>query len=207
MPLACLQYPALSNSPQAPESSQLLVMLHGWGSNAQDLAALAPVFHQPHLHLMFPDAPYSHPTIPGGRMWYHIETGEHLNSGRRALHEWLIALSHQINIPLEKTILGGFSQGGAMTLDVGLDLPLAGLICLSGYWHPDISENRQGHSKPILMLHGSQDEVIPLQVAQEARDELNQRRLPVEYHELDMAHEVTAEALGLIQRFLTRIQA
>ncbi len=205
--LVSIQYPAPFNASRESGSSQLLVMLHGWGANAKDLATLAPAFHQPHLHLMFPDAPYPHPTIPGGRMWYHIETGEHLDPGRLTLRNWLNTLPQQTNIPLDKTILGGFSQGGAMALDVGLDLPLGGLMSLSGYWHPDILPDRLASPKPVLMIHGRQDSVVPLEAAKAARQELEKRDLAVDYHELDMAHEVTPSAMSIIQSFCKKIKA
>ncbi len=140
-------------------------------------------------------------------MWYHIETGEYLNATRETLKAWLMALPEQTQIPLEQTILGGFSLGGAMALDVGLDLPMLGLICLSGYWHPDIPMSHPGPPKPVLMLHGRQDEVVPLPMAQQAHQELKNRQLAVDYHELDMAHEVTPSALALIQDFLSHLYA
>jgi phospholipase/carboxylesterase len=70
-------------------------------------------------------------------MWYDLEREDYkgLAQSQEMLTEWLQSLENLTGIPLASTILCGFSQGGAMTLDVGLTLPLAGLICLSHRCH------------------------------------------------------------------------
>lgn len=87
-----------------------------------------------------------------------------------------------------------------MTLDIGTSLPLMGLCSLSGYLHS--SPQSQSQFPPILLVHGRQDLVVPLQLAQKARDELEQLGATVEYHEFNMGHEVPPVVLGLMQQFI-----
>jgi phospholipase/carboxylesterase len=97
--------------------------------------------------------------------------------------------------------LAGFSQGGAMTLDVGLTFPMAGLCSLSGYLH----SQPQGNAiaiPPVFVVHGKQDLVVPIQAAQKAKDVLNSMGVTVEYHELAMGHEIIPEVLTLMQNFI-----
>lgn len=181
----------------------ILVALHGWGANAQDLVTLAPFLQLPDYQLFFPNAPFPHPHAPGGRAWYALERQDYvgLEDSRQRLREWLLSLEGSTGIPLSKTILGGFSQGGAMTLDVGLGLPLAGLCSLSGYLHSE-PKTENNSFPPILIIHGRQDMVVRLQAAQKARDILTGLGASVEYAEFDMGHEVSPVVLNVMQRFI-----
>ena len=75
--------------------------------------------------------------MPGGKAWYALENKEFtgLAESRKLLFNWLNSLEASTGVPLNRIVLAGFSQGGAMTLDVGLTLPLAALCSFSGYLH------------------------------------------------------------------------
>jgi phospholipase/carboxylesterase len=181
----------------------LIVALHGWGANARDLTALTPAFNLPDYQFIFVDAPFPHPHVPGGKMWYDLQSNDAqgLLKSRQLLGELLLSLESSTGVPLSRTILGGFSQGGAMTLDAGLNLPLAGLICLSGYLHSSrpLSE---GVLPPILMVHGTRDTVVPLSAALRARDTLLAAGASVQYREFNMGHEIQPEVVGLMRSFV-----
>lgn len=181
----------------------LIVCLHGFGSNSQDLAPFAPVLSLPNYQMLFPDAPYPHPRVPGGRMWYNLDRtdSQGLTTSRQQLTDWLKSLESTTGVPLSRTILSGFSQGGAMTLDVGLTLPLAGLISLSGYLHSQPQPTSQKFP-PVLIVHGRQDQVVTLSAAQRARDSLNTLGVAVKYQEFDMGHTITPEVLSLMRSFI-----
>jgi phospholipase/carboxylesterase len=110
-------------------------------------------------------------------------------------------LEAETGIPLERTILGGFSQGAAMALDVGLSLPVAGLCSLSGYLHFQ-PQHLPSSPPPIFMVHGQQDMVVPIQAAHQARNELKAIAAQVEYHELAMGHEIPQLVLQLLKTFI-----
>jgi phospholipase/carboxylesterase len=207
MPLQFLSTPAQA------QAKGLLVVLHGWGASAQDVSFLAPYMTLPDYHMAFPDAPFPHPYAEAGRMWYDLPATysfqsspdfrdqPQLQESRRQLLEWLRSLESTTGIPLEKTVLAGFSQGGAMTLDVGLQLPLKALIVLSGYLHAPIASTPSS-PPPVLMVHGRQDAVVPLAAAVQARDRLLAAGVNVTYQELDMGHEIQLEVLKLMKSFI-----
>lgn len=191
-------------------------MLHGWGANAQDVAALASFLHLPNYHFVFPDAPFPYLYAPLGRVWYNFPENytflsqsefydqPELTESRKHLIDWLLSLEATTGVPLSHTILAGFSQGGAMTLDVGLHLPLAALMVLSGYLHAParLTTHTDFTAPPVLMVHGRQDSVVPLSSAHQARDRLLALSIPVTYYELDMGHEIQPQVLGLMQSFI-----
>jgi len=193
--------PTTGNKP-----SGLIITLHGWGANAQNLASMVPLLNLPDYQFMFPDAPLTHPYMSGGKMWYDISShkGEGLTESRKILREWLQSLASSTGVPLSRTILSGFSQGAAMTLDIGLSLPLAGLIALSGYLHP-ISEPVASQFPPVLIVHGRQDSVVPLKAALQARESLMSLGVAVQYQEFDMGHEIRPEVLAVIHNFVSKV--
>lgn len=194
---------AISVKPQNSEPKHLLVMLHGWGANAEDLTSLSSMLTLRNYQLLFPNAPFSHPQVPGGLAWYALETGQYegIEESRQLLKNWLLSLEENTGIPLSRTILSGFSQGGAMSLDVGINLPLAGICSLSGYlqFQPQKSADP---IPPILIIHGKNDMVVPVEMAQKARDQLTGIDGLVEYHEFPMGHEISADVLPVLEKFI-----
>ena len=205
--------PSPTSADNQPKQNHLIVLLHGWGANAQDVAGLINAINMismPHRALL-PDAPFEHPMVPGGRAWYGFPAGydfrsphdfdsqADLQESRQRLTDWMRSLPEQTGIPLERTIMGGFSQGGAMTLDVGPTLPLAAMLILSSYSHAPIPPCIT--PRPVLLMHGTQDPVVPLSEAHDTKAQLTQQNLPVTYHEFEMGHEVSLDALQVASQF------
>ncbi|MCL6434687.1 MAG: alpha/beta hydrolase [Leptolyngbyaceae cyanobacterium HOT.MB2.61] len=194
----------------------LIVILHGWGANAQDVLGLASFINLPNFQMVFPDAPFVHPHAPGGRMWYDFTpefnfqstpgfyNRPDLTTSRQSLTHLLNSLPEQTGIPLSHTVLGGFSQGGAMTLDVGLNFPLAGLMVLSGYLHAPLQPKATSFP-PVLMVHGRQDIVVPLAAARQARESLNALGVDLRYQEFDMGHEIQPLVLEQMRNFIKEV--
>ena len=195
---------AISAMPSEGQATHLLVVLHGWGANDRDFVPFAKVLNFPGFGYFFPNAPYDHFQVPGGKAWYALENKDFtgLAESRQLLTQWLTSLEASTGVPLERTVLAGFSQGGAMTLDVGLTLPLAALCSFSGYLHyqPQAAEKTY---PPTLIVHGRQDPVVPVAAAIQARDELTKIGVPVRYQEFEMAHEVRDPAIALFKQFIT----
>jgi phospholipase/carboxylesterase len=200
MSLKSINIPAQNAHPAG-----VIVSLHGWGSNCYDLPSLVPLLNLPEYHFEFPDAPFPHPNVPGGKMWYDLTTKEYqgLAESREMLRDWLMSLESRTGIPWSGTFLAGFSQGGAMTLDVGLGFPFAGLICLSGYLHAEPEPSRDV-SPPTLIVHGRQDRVVPLSAAVRSRDTFTALGVSVEYREFDMDHEIQPEVIDLMRGFVVQ---
>lgn len=146
-----------------------LVLLHGWGADADDLLDLGDLLAGPRMGVVALRAPEAHP-CGSGRQWYSLQPIDwgRLPAARRALQERLSALAS--SVPLERTVMLGFSQGGAMALDVGSGLPLAGIVACSGYphegWQPEQGEGRA--LPPVLLSHGREDPVVPFAASETA---------------------------------------
>jgi phospholipase/carboxylesterase len=194
-----------------------VVILHGWGANAPDAASFATLMKLPNINLFLPEGPFQHPYSADGRMWYglpeplsafsfadDIAAQPELQTSRQLLTEFLQGLPAQTGIPLDRTILGGFSQGGAMTFDLGLDLPLAGLMGLSGYLHKSPG-GITSQTKSVLMVHGKQDPVVPFAASIAAKERLARSGATVTHHAFDrMGHEISWDVIALMRDFVVQ---
>jgi phospholipase/carboxylesterase len=202
-----LNYRSLPAQLPNPDALGAIVALHGWGSNCEDLISLVPIVGLRNYQWICPEAPFDHP-MPGGKMWYDLQglDAEGLAKSGELLGQFLEDLPALTGIALEKTFLLGFSQGAAMTLDVGLVFPLAGLIALSGYLHISEAQLQEFAGKPlppILIAHGTQDTVVPISVARNTREMFERFGINVEYEEYEMSHEIRPETCDRIQQFIS----
>ncbi len=205
-----------------------VIWLHGLGADGHDFEAIVPelgVADQLSLRFVFPHAPMRPVTINGGmtmRAWYDILTLERggpqdeagiRESGR--LLELLIEREHQRDIPHDKIVLAGFSQGGAIALHTALRYPhrLAGLMALST-WLPlqdsfdtEVVGNARAQSQelPVFMAHGSSDPMLPMALGQQSCETLEKAGYAVEWHDYPMAHAVCAEEIADIRNWLLSV--
>jgi phospholipase/carboxylesterase len=123
----------------------------------------------------------------------------------RALGE---LLDEELAVDWTKTVVGGFSQGTAMSYAVGLGAGRpapAGILALSGFipsvpgWQPSLEDRT---ATPVLIGHGSQDPVIPVEFARQARDFLEAGGLAVTYRETPMGHTIDPRMIPEIAAWL-----
>ncbi len=192
----------------APNGSYpLLVFLHGFGASMYDLASLAPALDATGYVYAFPNAPHTVNLGFGsnGYSWSADRPGVQPTSESRNVEALLDATVAEViaatgarpgNIGL-----GGFSQGAGLTLKHGLLRPetFAALTVLSGFFR-DAETIKPllpaQHTQPIFLVHGRQDQMIPLAQAHETKSFLETAGYPVEYHEYDMPHTITDAVLA-----------
>jgi phospholipase/carboxylesterase len=189
----------------APDAS--VIWLHGLGADGHDfLPIVRELALAVAVRFVFPHAPMRPVTINDGaimRAWYDVlalegprredEAGIRASARRVAA---LVAAELARGVPPGRVLLAGFSQGGAMALQVGLRhrVRLGGLLVLSGYLplaHTVAAEaSPAGRGTPVFLAHGTADPLVPLARARAARDRLAALGCPVEWHEYRMAHAV-----------------
>jgi phospholipase/carboxylesterase len=204
---------------QPPVAS--VVLLHGLGADGWDFVPIVAELGLPDalpVRFVFPHAPVRPVTVNNGyemRAWYDIKAftpegradAGGLAESTRRVNEYLKAEMAR-GVPASRIVLAGFSQGGAVALSGGLRFGerLAGLLALSAYLpYPETlaaGKSAANSGVPILMCHGRMDPVVPVSMGLEARDVLTTQGYAVEWHEYPMQHEVCAEELVVIGRWL-----
>ena len=185
-------------------SERRLVLLHGWGADADDLLDLAEVLVEPTVSVVALQAPLPHPG-GSGRQWYDLQQPNwpQLPAARANLLERLGALAAEV--PLEQTVVLGFSQGAAMALDVataGEGLPLAGLISCSGYPHPAWEPGLQAN-KTILLTHGEQDPVVPYGASEVLQEQLHRSGIGAELIGFAGGHTIDSSLFPALRQYLS----
>jgi phospholipase/carboxylesterase len=200
----------------AGEPDGALILLHGRGVDERDLYPLLEELDPERRLLgMTPGAPLTN-VPPGGRHWYVIREVGHpddetfvdsLSSLCRFLDD---ELRHR-GIPWEKTVVGGFSQGAAVSCAVALGMGrprAAGLLMMSGFypmvrgWRMDPGAKR---GMPAYVTHGSYDPVIPVGFGRKARDLLEEGGLAVTYRETRMQHGIDHAVLPEIRAWVSSV--
>nr|WP_090720584.1 dienelactone hydrolase family protein [Nitrosomonas sp. Nm166] len=201
-----------------------VVWLHGLGADGNDFVPIInelELFSEKRARFIFPHAPERPVSINNGyimRAWYdifHLDSNNHqdeagIRSSQQAI-DALITREIQRGIASKHIFLAGFSQGGAMALQVGLRQlnPLAGIIVLSGYL--SLAETLSSEACavnaaiPIFMAHGTYDSVISLSHAIASREKLRAACYEPEWHEYPMAHTVCQQEIADLSRWLRRI--
>jgi len=198
--------PAIVRQPIKPtDQPPLLVLLHGYGSNEQDLIGLSEELDS-RLLVVSLRAPLE--CDFGGYAWFEIQWGPDGISvdGKQALIsrdiviDVLKMLPDALQVRPSKVFLGGFSQGAIMSLGVAASHPelVDGVLMLSGRLLPEFTSNQLSDrfkTVPFLVQHGTMDQVLAITGAREVKAFLEGEGVSVEYHEYPMAHEISRESL------------
>lgn len=188
-----------------------IVLVHGRGADQHDLLPLLPHLDpDQRLHAFSPQAPFP---MPPGAAWYDVfKVGypdkETFWQGFALLEHFLDHLPELTNIPLEKTVLVGFSQGAAMSLATGLaegrSRP-AGIAALSGFL-PIVDEfvvdSVNAADLPIFVSHGTNDPVIDVSFGRESAQRLKDFGANVQYREDEIDHSISQSCIADLKQWL-----
>ncbi|MDB5586478.1 MAG: hypothetical protein JWP26_1448 [Devosia sp.] len=217
--------PKLSGPMLAPLSGgapkQVVVLLHGYGSNGEDLIGLAPSWQPilPDALFVSPNAHEGLPGYPSGFQWFAIDfDGDRVSGRQRGLEaaapvlvQFLQDAWAQTGLGAKDTIVAGFSQGAMMALHAGLSLPepLMGVIAFSGAFVPPPGFGEAGLPKPpVCIVHGDMDQVVDPALGEEANAALVAAGYDVRYHvSRGVGHGISPDGLGFASDFIAAVSA
>ncbi|MBL8172716.1 MAG: alpha/beta fold hydrolase [Acidobacteria bacterium] len=195
------------------EKPPLLILLHGYGANEDDLFSLAPYLDE-RFFIISVRAPVRLGMM--GHAWFNLGftpqgitvDPDEVEHARQVLHRFIGEAVAAYDCNPQAVYLVGFSQGAMMSLAVALTHPgsAAAVVAMSGRLLPQTWAQIQDPDGliglPILVAHGTQDVVIPIGHGRELRDKLGELPVDLTYREYEMGHEVSAESLEDITRWL-----
>ena len=213
--------PTLTGPRAAPRSGQtksLVIFLHGYGADGNDLFGLSGPFaeHMPDTAFRSPNAPERCRVNPMAYQWFPIswldgsaesEMAAGFRRSAAILDSYITEAMAEEGVGPAATALVGFSQGTMMSLHVAPRRAeaLAAIVGFSGRLQDGGKLSREAVSKPpVLLIHGDQDEMIPVAALAEARNGLADAGFQVRWHiSRGIGHGIAPDGLALALGFLT----
>ncbi len=224
--------------PTGETTESVVVLCHGYGAPGTDLVPLARELRaidprsSPGVRFVFPQAPLTLESLglPDGRAWWHLDVAainesiargelrdlrgdfpEGAVAAREQLLETIAAVAEQVQLPLSRFVLGGFSQGAMVAADVALRLDEcpAGLCVFSGTlvaaeeWSQLAAERGP---MPVVQSHGRFDPILPYDGAIWLRDAFQDAGLSVDFLEFDGVHTIPYEALERLAALVAGVE-
>jgi phospholipase/carboxylesterase len=188
-----------------------LILLHGVGSNEQDLFSLAK-YLPANYTVISPRGPF---VLGEGRFaWYQVDfssgtpeiNADQEAQSRKTIREFIVQLKEKYK--LDEVYLGGFSQGAIMSYTIGLTQPdlITGVLAFSGRIlqeiRPFVAEQDTLQNLKVFIAHGTQDGTLPVHYAREAKAYLEGLNIEPSYHEFNGGHQITGEVLNAVSEWL-----
>lgn len=196
------------------EKNPLIILIHGYGSNEEDLFSFAPELPE-NAFIVSVQAPYQVP--PYGFAWYAISFDADMNKfsddtqavkSRDLLVQFIDELCTKYPIDQKDVNLIGFSQGAILSYALAVTYPekVNKVVALSGYFNADIMQPKADltvydHLK-IFGSHGTVDQVIPVEWARKSADLLKPYAISFQYKEYPVGHGVAPQNFYDLKAFL-----
>ena len=216
---AALSGPSLE--PLSGKTKRLVVFLHGYGADGNDLIDIGRAWQPllPDTAFVSPHAAEPCGQAPVGRQWFALtfrdpdERWTGVNQAAPALNDFLDAELQRRQLPPGALALVGFSQGTMMSLHAGLRRAAApaaivgysGMFIMPNDGPPESIAGEVRARPPVLLIHGDQDELIPVQAVFHASSALSALDVPTEWHiSHGVGHGIDQEGLRHGGEFLAR---
>lgn len=197
--------------PQSGIVKRVVILLHGVGSNGDDLISLAPMLQDalPDTAFLSPNAPFPFDMAPFGYQWFSLmerSTASMLAGAETAaphLNAYIDEVRERFKLTDRDIALFGFSQGTMMSLYAGLRRaePLAGIVGFSGALVG--AETVPAGRTPVCLIHGEWDDVVPFGALAMAEAALRAKKISVETHARpNLGHSIDPEGLDAALQFL-----
>ncbi|HSD90321.1 MAG TPA: dienelactone hydrolase family protein [Kofleriaceae bacterium] len=206
------------------------ILMHGFGAPGDDLVGLAEYIPAPGVRFVFPAAPHELGGLYGdSRAWWHLdlarleqdlrtgairdrrgEVPEGLTDARAKVTSVIGEVKARWGVDDSKLVLGGFSQGAMLALDVALhrEVAPAGLLLMSGTliaeteWEPHFAKLA---GVPVLQSHGRSDALLPYSIAEMLRDRLLAAGAKVDFISFPGGHEIPPTVLTEAAKLLRQL--
>jgi phospholipase/carboxylesterase len=208
--MASIDGPRLA--PLSGTAKQLVVFLHGYGADGNDLIEVGRQWQPwlPDAAFVAPHAPEPCAQAPMGRQWFDLtfrdphERWRGVNRAGPGLESFLDGELERHGLSPSKLALVGFSQGTMMALHVGLRrsgapgaiVGFSGMVVLEEGKGPESLEGQVRSKPPVLLVHGDRDDVIPLDALFLSAGALGAAEVPCQWHlSIGVGHGIDAEGL------------
>ena len=198
----------------SPKAKFLIVFCHGYGADGKDLINIGNYWQRflPDFYFTSPNAPNVCSVNPMGFEWFNLMNPDIKNVDLELEHsvskltKFIDAKLKELSLSYSKLFLVGFSQGTMMSLHYALTNPnkIAGVIGYSGkIYDPNILENNIKSKPPIFLMHGDDDNIVPLEDMMEAKNFLTKNKVDLKTKIFKgCGHSIPTQGLSLGLEFI-----
>ena len=191
------------------QPTKAIIGLHGWTGDEHVFEPVAKMMNIDDAQWFFPRAPYKADSGKG-YSWFSgtDETGWDIEKTRVGIHQLLTDVRSNGFSP-KNIFLIGISQGASLAMEIALRLPFAigGIVPIAGFikFRDTLSNEATKESKatPVLLLHGSQDEIIHVIASEKAHDFFKERGNPVYFKRYDGGHKIPKRTGPIVKSFIS----
>ncbi len=206
---------ARRHMPRSKIASAIL-LLHGVGSDANDLIELAPYLQEalPHTAFISPNAPFAFDMAPFGRQWFSLQSREPdfilsgIQKAYPAVRQMIDDVKKEFGLRSKNIALFGFSQGGMMSLYTAprLEDGVGAVVSMSGaVFGPELLQSETHSRPPVLLCHGEKDPIVPFAMMGQAKAALLTNSISVEtVSRPHMEHSIDEVCLSAAGSFLQK---
>ena len=184
----------------------IVILMHGYGASMHDLSEIAPIINDKDFIYVFPNAPIEMNIGLGqkGFAWFPIED-LNISISENLLDKTVNEILEMFKKNIDKIYIGGFSQGGMMTLNSNFSKSnlFKGAIILSSR---SIQKNeiKLEPKTKIFMSHGKEDSIISIEDGRNTNIRLNKLGFEVNYYEYNIGHEISMEVINDLKIWLSK---
>lgn len=210
-----MQYSFIQTLPLQPKASKLAILLHGVGSDAQDISMIIPYMQQslPGVHFIALDGLQKYDMGAFGYQWFSLQNRNQQNmqieAGKTAplVIKFLELKLAELALDFEDLFLIGFSQGTMLSMQIAnsFDKKLAGIIGFAGAIIPP--QNFDGNNNtPICFIHGSNDEILHIDLMHQSADFMKKLGFKVETHTIpNLTHSIDMRCIQIANNFISNL--
>jgi phospholipase/carboxylesterase len=203
--------PFLERTPrEAVATSPLLILLHGRAAEAKTIFSIEGLL-DPRFYIIAIRGTYE--SEIGGYEWFHpdkarsdeINDAERFDESENLLTKEIQEHIDRISVDPNNLFLWGFSQGAAMSLILGLRgiIHPKGVVPMSGFLPSPVRQWERWNTKgEYLLVHGTNDEVLPVTTSLDAKDFLESKGIHATYHEYRGRHKMTLDSIAFINQWI-----
>ena len=184
-----------------------IITVHGWMGDVESMEPITKAIRIPNTRWILPQAPY--PLEQKGFSWFSgsEKSGWKFQKSFNMLDK-IIEREQEKGISAESIFLLGFSQGAtlAMIYTASRKFSLGGIISIAGFIRNAEKFRKKAttanHKTPILLIHGTKDQIIPVEESYKTHDLYQSLEFPSELHVFNTEHKIPLGATNLIRKFI-----
>ena len=187
-----------------------IIAIHGWKGDEYVFEQVAKLINLENSEWFFPRAPYKADS-GNGNSWFggNDEAGWEFDKTFDGMNNLINKIQKKGYSP-SKIFLIGFSQGACLAIDFALRLPfsIGGIVAIAGFikFKERFLEEASNESSdtPILLMHGNQDDIIPIKAGETAYNILLERGYPIHFERYNAKHKIPLKKMNLINEFINQ---